>query len=339
MDSLDTHTLPPSPPVLPAGLTLMSAPMAGLTHSAFRRVVGELGGCDLVHTEMLAGMRLLVERPESSYLRRRPGDGRVAYQLLVRDTRRLDEIVDRLRPCEPDALDLNCACPAAAVRAVGGGLALFCDGLRLEAVLRELRRLWPGLLSVKIRLGRDPEPGWREGFVERLRLFRDVGVDRLTVHPRFGADRLTRPARHDLLPWVCEVAGLPVVANGDILGPATLAAHPEHVAACAGVMLGRMAVARPWVFAAWRRGSGYVPPDPAAVWRRMADGIETDFPAEKAAPRLRQFTGWFSRNFRYGHILAGQVRHLGEVGPLRERAEAFFAAAPELVDTPSLYDL
>jgi len=318
---------------------LMSAPMAGLTHSAFRRLLGELGGCDVVHTEMLAGMRLLVERPDSPYLRRRPSDGRVAYQLLLRDPRRLDEIVDRLRPCRPDGLDLNCACPAASVRAVGGGVDLFSDAPRLEAVLRGLRRLWPGLLSVKIRLGRSPVPAWREVLLERLRLFRDVGVDRLTVHPRFGSDRLTRPARHDLLPWVCAEAGMPVVANGDVLGPETLAAHPEHFAACAGVMLGRMAVARPWVFAAWRGGPGYGAPDAACAWRRMADAVEEDFPADKAAPRLRQFTGWFARNYRYGHILAGQVRHLGEVGLLRERAEAFFATAPELVVTPSLYDL
>jgi tRNA-dihydrouridine synthase len=318
---------------------LMAAPMAGLTHSAFRRVLGELGGCDVVHTEMLAGTRLLVERPDSPYLKRCSGDGRVVYQLLLRDERRLEEIVDRLRPCQPDGLDLNCACPAACVRAVGGGVDLFEEPARLEAVLRVLRRLWPGLLSAKVRLGRHPVPQWRERFCERLRLFRDAGVDRLTVHPRFGADRLARPARHDLLPWVCEHAGLPVVANGDITGPETLARHPEHFAACAGVMLGRMAVVRPWTFAAWRGGEGYVPPAAAAVWRRVADCIQADFGPAQAAPRLRQYTGWFARNFRYGHLLAGQVRHLADAETLRARAEAFLAASPALAQSPPLYDL
>jgi tRNA-dihydrouridine synthase len=313
--------------------------MAGLTHSAFRRLLGELGGCDVAHTEMLAGTRLLVERPDSPYLKRHPGDGQVVYQLLLRDERRLDAIVDRLRPCHPDGLDLNCACPAASVRAVGGGVDLFEDPLRLEAVLRALRGLWPGLLSVKIRLGRHPVPQWRERLADRLRLFRDAGVDRLTVNPRFAVDRLTRPARHDLMPWICQQAGLPVVANGDIGGPETLAAQPEHFAGCAGVMLGRMAIVRPWIFAAWRGGAGYAPPAPAEVWRRLAGAIQCDFPAEKVAPRLRQYTGWYARNFRYGHLLAGQVRHLTEVDALHQRAEAFFATSPETVRVPSLHDL
>jgi tRNA-dihydrouridine synthase len=313
--------------------------MAGLTHSAFRRLLGELGGCDLVYTEMLAGTRLLVERPDSSYLRRRPGDGRVVYQLLLRDARRIEQIVDRLRPCAPDGLDINCGCPAAGVRFIGGGADLFEDGARLDAVLGAVRRAWSGPLSVKIRLGRAPEAHWRERLLDRLRRIRAAGVDSLTVNPRFAVDRLTRPARHDLLPWICAAAGIPVLANGDITGPETLAAHPEYFADCAGVMLGRMAVVRPWVFAAWRHGAGYEPPAVSAVWRRLAAYMQEDFPPERLALQLKHFTGWYSRNFVYGHLLAGQVRHLRDTATLMRRMEDFLASSPAVVRTPPLYDL
>lgn len=312
--------------------------MAGLTHGPFRRLLAELGGCDAIHTEMLAGTRLLVERPESPFLEPTPGHGCVVYQLLLRDTRRLPEIVERVSPCRPAGLDLNCACPAASVRAIGGGIDLFEDFPRLEAVLRELRRCWPGLLSVKLRLGREASPGWRERLRDRFRLFRDAGVDRLTVHPRFGTDRLTRPARLALLPWLCSEAGLPVIANGDITGPETPAAQPACFAGCAGVMLGRIAVVRPWVFAAWRGGDAYRPPDPAQIWRRLAESIEDAFPAPMAARRLRQFTAWFARNYRFGHVLAGQVRHLENTAAIRDRAESFFGTGPALAERPPLYE-
>lgn len=324
----------------PAALRLVAAPMAGLSHSAFRRLVGEFGGCDLVYSEMLAGTRLLVERPDSPYLRRRPGDGPVVYQLLLRDTHRIAAIVDRLRPCAPDGIDLNCACPASAIQATGGGADLFEDPLRLEAILHELRQAWAGPLGVKIRLGRSPAPGWRERLCERLRLFRAVGVDWLTVHPRFAVERLTRPARPAELPWLCAEAGLPVLANGDITGPETIAAHPEFFAGCSGLMLGRIAVVRPWVFAAWRGGGSYPVPDAAEVWRRFAAHTLEDFPPDRATPRLRLFTGWYARNFVYGHLLAGRVRHLADTAALVRCVEEFFATSPALVArVPSLHDL
>jgi tRNA-dihydrouridine synthase len=313
--------------------------MAGLTHSAYRRLLGELGGCDVVHTEMLAGTRLLVECPDSPYLRRRPGDGRVVYQLLLRDERRVEQIIDRLRPCAPDGLDVNCACPAAGIRFIGGGADLFEDGARLDAVLGAVRGAWQGPLSVKIRLGRAPEAHWRERLLDRLQRIRGAGVDSLTVNPRFAVDRLTRPARHDLLPWICAEAGIPVLANGDITGPETLAAHPDHFADCAGVMLGRMAVVRPWVFAAWRHGAGYQPPSADEVWRRLVAYMREDFPPERLALRLKHYTGWYSRNFVFGHLLAGQVRHLRDTETLIQRTEAFLATAPALARLPSLYDL
>ncbi|OGV76269.1 MAG: hypothetical protein A3K19_19320 [Lentisphaerae bacterium RIFOXYB12_FULL_65_16] len=318
---------------------LAVAPMAGITHSAFRRLLTELGGCDQIYTEMLAGTALLGERPDSPYLKRHPGDGKVIYQLLLRDANRIEPIVDRLRSCLPDGLDLNCACPAARVRRVGGGSDLFDDAPRLEAVLRELRRVWTGPLSVKVRLGRDSSDGWREAFLDRLRLIRDCGVNSLSINLRFAADRLTRPARHELLPWVCAEAGVPVTANGDITGPETVAAHPERFAACAGLMLGRMAVVRPWVFAAWRGGGAdYAAPDLAGVWRRLVTLVREDFEPEKAFRPIRLFTCWYSRNFAFGNTLFGRVCYAPDLETLLARTEAFLAKNPAVADNPSMRD-
>lgn len=322
-------------------MPLAIAPMAGLTHSACRRLLGELGGCDTLYTEMLAGTAVRVEKPQASpFTRRRPDDGRTVYQLLLRDTKRLDEVIAKLLPCAPDGLDLNCGCPAAKIRQIGGGSDLFEDPPRLETILTELRRLWPGRLSVKLRLGAAATDGWRDRFAERLRMIAGCGVDAVTVNPRFAGDRLTRPARHDLLPWICSLTPLPVTANGDITGPETVARHPDWFAGCAGgVMLGRIAITRPWIFAQWK---GSPTPDANAMrglWHRMAGYIQEDFVPEQALGRIKLFTGWYSRNYRFGHTFSCSVRSAPDLASALDRANRFLDSAPDVATDPNLTDI
>ena len=73
------------------------APLAGYTHSAFRRLLAEFGGCGAVWTEMLAARQILREDPHGSpWLRRRPQEGFTVFQLMVRATDPLDRILARL---------------------------------------------------------------------------------------------------------------------------------------------------------------------------------------------------------------------------------------------------
>jgi len=324
----------PAPPSIPAWirqLPLAAAPMAALSHSAFRRLVAGFGGCDLLHSEMLAGKAILQEDPaRSPWLRRVPGDGAVAYQLLLRDADRLPAIVERLAACNPAAIDLNCACPAATVCHTGGGASLFEDAPRLDAVIRELRRAWPGRLTAKLRLGKAPAPGWRDRFTDRLRLLEDRGLDALTIHPRFAADRLARPAQHHLLPWIRSLTPLPLTANGDIAGPEDLARRPDCFAGWQGVMLGRAAIARPWTFAAWKRpdSAAALASAPAAAWQRLAELVREEFPPEKALGKLKLYANWYSRNFLFGRTFHNLIRNSPSFGHAQAAAGQFLAANP-----------
>ena len=274
---------PPEPaplqPLLRIGpLTLSShlvcAPLAGVTHSAFRRLVAELGGCGLQFTEMLSGRSLLHEDLRSSpYVKRRPAERAVFYQLMLRPGDPIERIVGRLSDIAPDGIDLNLACDAPAIRLLGAGSALFDDLPALAAVLREARRCWAGPLTVKIRLGH-ATPDWEARFAERLSLIEDAGVDAITLHARFFEDKRKRPARHERLAWATSRTRLPIIGNGDIAGARTLHARPAAFADVAGVMVGRLAIAQPWVFATWERP---LEVDPGAVWLRLHDYIAEDF--------------------------------------------------------------
>lgn len=308
---------------------LFSAPMAGITHSAFRRLLSDFGGYGALYSEMLASRCVLHEDAQSPWLKRRPVEGRVIYQLLMASDLRLPEIVARVQCLAPDAIDLNLGCDAAPVRKQGGGADLFRDLARMRPILRGLRTHFAGPLLVKIRLGDDRED-WAEQLRERLRLFEDEGVDALVVHSRYYRERLGRPARPWLYPSLAQQTRLPIIANGDLHSESLRERHAEPLSAVRGLMVGRMLVACPWLFARWRDPGLTI--DHLAIWNRYCDYLLEDFSVDAALRRLKIFTPYFARNFFFGHHLFTAVQNAPDFAGARAQAQAFFARAPRLGD-------
>lgn len=325
-----------NPILMPAPLTLRGvvfspplfcAPMAGITHSAFRRLVAEYGGYGALWTEMICARNILHEDiVRSPWLKRRPQEGKVIYQLLVVKADRLDEILDRLSVLQPDGVDLNIACPAPSIRRQRGGAHLFEDAERLRDIVRVMRRHVTGPLTVKTRLGRET-PEWRERLRERLRLLEDEGVDALTIHPRFAEEKFKRTARHTLLAELAAATRLPIIANGDITGPDFVRDHAAQLAPAAGLMVGRMAAAQPWCFAKWRQPELAV--DFLAVWQRLCAYIIEDFPANEALSRIKIVAPYFARNFLFGHTFFTKVQSSSDLATLQARATEFLSQSPD----------
>lgn len=304
------------------------APLAGFTHSAFRRLLAELGGAGAVWTEMLAGRQILHEDFQTSpWLRRRPEEKNLIYQLMVRAGDPLPQILDRLGNEGVEAVDLNLACDAMSIRACEAGSALFENLDALRAVLTETRRHWPGLFMVKIRLG-GRRPDWETRFRERLKIIEDAGVDAVTLHPRFFEDKFKRRARHDLIPWVAAQTRLPLIANGDLESPQQVAAQAAHLQPACAIMIGRMAIARPWIFASWETPG---PVDLADIWRKMHRYIVEDFEPAIALRRVQMFTKYFAANFAFGHRFNVSVGNAASLAEAQARAEEFFDRNPATV--------
>lgn len=313
---------------------LFCAPMAGITHSAFRRLLADFGGYGALFTEMLAAKMILHENSTTSpWLKRRPREGKVIYQLLVTDTFRLPEIIDRLTPLKPDGLDLNGACSAPAVKRQGGGSDLFDDVNRLRDIVRVMRRHFSGPLTVKIRIGAE-QPNWRAPLRDRLHLLEDEGVDAITLHPRFEMESLNRPARHSLYRELIAETSLPVIANGDISNAGYVTDRSAMFAGASGLMVGRMAAAQPWIFAQWHNPAFTV--DPVEVWHRLCAYINEDFPPDKALVRLKILAPYFARNFIYGHTLFKAIQSAPDLATAQTRADHFLATSPEQFQSISL---
>lgn len=317
---------------------LFCAPMAGITHSAFRRLLSDFGGYGALYTEMLSAKMVIHEDPKTStWLKRRPSEKRVIYQLLVTTAEGLPATLARLLPVALDGIDINLGCPAATVQQQGGGSNLFDDPTRLREIIRTLRHEFTGPLTVKIRLGR-PTVDWRTVLHDRLHLLEDEGVDALTLHPRFAEESPNRfPPRHSCYSELSAITSLPIIANGDINGSGYVMAHHPLFTATRGLMIGRMVAARPWFFAQWHQPALCI--SHHEIWSRLCQYIEEDFSPQKGLLRLKAFTPYFARNFVFGHTLFAAVQRAKDWTTALTRADEFLSAQPPLMNPISLSGL
>lgn len=308
---------------------LFLAPMAGITNSAFRRLLADFGGYGALTTEMLSIPAFLHEdAAKSAFTKRRICEGAVIYQLRVSGKEDLETAFAKLAEMNPTAIDLNLGCPAPEIQHLDSGAALFRDFKRLEQVLKRIRSCYWGALTVKCRLGDEPDR-WRELFLERLRLFEDFDVHAVTVHPRFSTEKLKRKARWHEFPWIASGARLPVIGNGDIRSPRDIEKHESYFNPLAGIMLGRIAAQKPWIF---REFAGYprIEINHSEVWDRFYRYVLEDLPPERAIGRIKEFTSYFSKNFFFGHELFKKSQAAKNVAEIREGAMRFLDSNPRL---------
>jgi tRNA-dihydrouridine synthase len=296
-------------------------------------LLADFGGCGAVWTEMLAARQLLNENfATSPWVRRRPQDGSIVFQLMVRPGDPMQRILDRLRSHDVDAVDLNLACDSPFIRAQAAGRVLFERREELRILVGEARQHWPGLLTAKIRLGTEG-PNWQTDFADRLQLLEAAGIDAVTVHPRLFEDKFRRRARLELFPWIASLTKLPIIANGDLLSRTQVLEQADHLRPTCAVMFGRVAITRPWIFAAWNQP---VRVDHAEIWQTMSRYIVEDFTPLVALRRIKMFTKYYAANFAFGHPFYMTVFNAPSLDAVRQVAATFFSRDPKLVSSSRL---
>ncbi|MCX7646543.1 MAG: tRNA dihydrouridine synthase DusB [Rhodobacteraceae bacterium] len=226
-----------------AGPPVALAPMAGITDLPFRRLVARFG-CGLVVSEMVASREILRDGAEA---RARAGlglgEGATAVQLAGRDPHWMAEAARLVEGLGARIIDINMGCPAKRVTNGLAGSALLRDlplALRIiEAVVGAVRVP----VTLKTRLG------WDAGCLNAAELARRAeaaGVRMITIHGRTRQQFYSGRADWEAIAAVKRAVRIPVLANGDITGPA--AARAALAASGAdGVMVGRGAQGRPWL--------------------------------------------------------------------------------------------
>jgi nifR3 family TIM-barrel protein len=318
------------------------APMVGLSHLALRRTVRSYvprEAATLLFTEMLSSRRLPAERigdrPETATGEE---ETNLVPQLLANEERFIAASLTKLEGMRPAALDINMGCPVSKALRHNWGVALMGDPAYAEDIVRTTVRLSPWPVSVKLRTGLRDDP---EYLLDFCRMLEGAGAAWITLHPRIAGQHRRGSANWEYIARARDAVSIPLIGNGDVQ-TAEDALTLLRRTGCDGVMIGRAASARPWIF--WQIGEelGRASPPGREGERAPADGYaegqefhrafrefvaaaEPRFPSRDTRKRVQFFVHWGARWLDFGHELWRQVTGAADLGEMQARVETFFS--------------
>ena len=275
------------------------APMAELSHRALRELIESFNSPpDEYFTEMISAGALSGGGPfEAWYLDNGPCPEKLVYQIASGDSELLARAVSILDQNECLGIDINMGCSAPAITRTGAGARWMADIEKAGALIRQLRPLSGRRLSVKLRIGLSDDFAHLVGFCRRLE---EEGIDLITLHPRTAREKFKRKARWDYVSALRKELHIPLAGNGDIASAGEMLRRSGE---CDAVMVGRLAVRRPWVFAEAR---GFAPDmsSPAFIKEtglRFLELLARHQPPEFHLSRALRFFNYFCDNLKWGN--------------------------------------
>ncbi len=338
-------------PIRGGGLELHTpvvlAPMAGITNAAFRLLCREQGA-GLFVSEMVTA-RALVERNEETMRMIVPGEGETprSVQLYATEPDDLARAVRMIgQEDRADHIDLNFGCPVPKVTRKGGGAALpykrrLFASLVEAAVTNASKFGIP--VTVKMRVGIDSA---HETYLDAGMIAANIGVAWVALHARTAAQFYEGKSDWSKIANLVEhlkPTGIPVLGNGDIWSGDDGVAMMRQTG-CAGVVVGRGCLGRPWLFADLVRafnGEGERPLPRLfevreVMWRHAQLLVQYFESEERACRDLRKHMAWYLKGFRVPGELRprfGMVASLLELRELLDQLED--QPYPELIgDSP-----
>ncbi|MGI8656008.1 MAG: tRNA dihydrouridine synthase DusB [Pyrinomonadaceae bacterium] len=306
---------------------LVLSPMAGVTDVSFRRLVKQCGGVGLTVSEFISVEGLTRNNPKSKRQMRFFEDERpYAVQIFGGQPERMRMAALMAEEVGADILDVNCGCPAPKVVKHGGGSGLLRDLPRLETILKEIKKAITIPLTVKIRAGFYDHT---INAVETARMAEACGAEHIALHGRTKEQGYKGLADWDLVRQVKEAVSVPVSGSGDVTTIED-AFRKWDETKCDGVLIGRGAMANPWIFRQIEDAiAGRTPFQPTLADKRNIlleyfDSLREDMPELPAIGRMKQLAGQFTRGLTGGSRFRQTVYHSHSVEEVLDRIEEYF---------------
>jgi len=335
------------------------APMAGMTDTAFRRLVKRRGGCGLVVTEMVSSEGLVrgIDRT-LEYAEYTEEERPVSIQIFGGDPAKMADAAQIVEGMGADIVDVNMGCPVPKIAKHNAGCSLMREPAHAQSVIAAMARAVKIPVTVKMRAGWDASD---INAPELARRMEDAGAAALAVHGRTAAQSYTGSSDWDLINRVAAGVGIPVFGSGDCVEPEQMVGRLDG-ARVSGVLVGRGALRNPWIFeqaAAVARGETpreithaergaflleyielllhertgeakgfrHVAPgsDPAAAMaERSAAGRSHD---RWVINKLRALNSWYTKGLDNGSHLRTAINSAESLARLREIISDFFGVA------------
>jgi tRNA-dihydrouridine synthase B len=312
------------------------APMAGVSDRPFRELCRSFGA-GLATAEMVSADPALRSTPKSRQRLDHAGEpAPVSVQILGTDPRLLADAARACADLGAQIVDINMGCPAKKVCRVAAGSALLRDEGLVGRILDAVVRAAGVPVTLKMRTGWDP--AHRNG-AAIARIAEQAGVAAIAVHGRTRACGFTGAAEYGTIRAIKQAVAIPVVANGDIDSAETAAAVLAHTGAD-GVMVGRAAWGRPWLFAeivdylaAGRRRPPPTSAQVAGIVLAHLDRLHDFYGAARGVRIARKHIAWYSRCMPGHEAFRERVNRTETARQQRQLVAAFFSAPTTLEET------
>ncbi|MGV6826071.1 MAG: tRNA dihydrouridine synthase DusB [bacterium] len=243
---------------------LILAPMAGVTDRPFRQLCRE-HGAGLVVSEMVSSDTSLYGSKKSLSRLDHTGEaGPIAVQIVGADPLKMAEAARVNVDLGAQIIDINMGCPAKKVCKVAAGSALLGNESQVTRILEAVVNAVDVPVTLKIRTGTDPE---HRNAVNIARIAEQSGIQSLAIHGRTRACKYTGDAEYNTIRAVKTAVQIPIIANGDITSPKKAKQVLQSTGAD-GIMVGRAAQGRPWIFQEITHylATGEALPEPSPAW-------------------------------------------------------------------------
>ena len=338
------------------------APMAGMTDTAFRRLVKRHGGCSLVVSEMVSSEGLVrgIDRT-LEYAEFTEEERPVSIQIFGGDPVAMAEAAQIVERLGADVVDVNMGCPVPKIAKHNAGCSLMREPEHAAAIVGAMARAVRIPVTVKMRAG------WNEREITApalAKMAEDAGAAAVAVHGRTAAQSYSGSSDWDLIARVADRVSIPVFGSGDCIEPQQIL---DKLAGgrVAGVLVGRGALRNPWIFAqaadlaAGRAARAVTMADRGRFLLDYIDLLLNDaagepdgfrhvaFGAREAPDRnqpargrerwvvnkVRALGSWYAKGLENGGHLRVAINSAESIAQLRESIERFFYVDPSHRDS------
>jgi tRNA-dihydrouridine synthase B len=329
------------------------APMAGMTDTAFRRLVKRHGGCGLVVTEMVSSEGLVrgIDRT-LEYAEYTEEERPISIQIFGGDPSKMAQAARIVRDMGADIVDVNMGCPVPKIAKHNAGCSLMREPEQAARVVEAMVGAVDIPVTVKMRAG------WTDSDRNAptlARMVQDAGASAITIHGRTAEQSYNGHADWELVSRVARDLRIPVFGSGDCVEPEQIVERMKT--GVSGVLVGRGVLRNPWILAqaadlvaggeartVTMRERGQFLLDyidllldqrdlePQGFRHVAPGGLQISAPATGherwVINKLRALCAWYSKGLDSGSHLRVAVNRAESIAHLRQIVEDFFITAP-----------
>ncbi len=219
------------------------APMDGYSDWPFRSLCRELGSA-MSYTEFVKVEKILSRSKEpAKRLYYTDVERPITFQIYGDDPDLILKAALKIQDLNPDIIDLNMGCPAKSIADRGAGVGMMPSPLNIARTFRKLVKHLRVPVTGKIRLGWDKNKNYKL----IARIVEEEGGSLIAVHGRTKEQRYSGNADWDAIAEVKSLVKIPVLGSGDVRTVNDIDRMKKHTN-CNAVMIGRGALANPWIF-------------------------------------------------------------------------------------------